>query len=219
MVNVKTINPIDNRPTDTDGKGESCGILIFPNKYNVSAPKMAIQMAKNNSLSNQCNCNTKSAFDKNLKARANSKKPKTTLTEFNHPPDFGNVFNHPGNIANNINGKANALENPSIPTIGAIPPFEAASTNKVPIIGPVQENETIAKAKAINSIPTIPPLSACLSTLLAHELGNIISKAPKKDKAKTTNRTKKITLNQTFVDKAFRESAPKNNVITEPKNT
>ena len=40
-------------------------------------------------------------------------------------------------------------ENPSIPTIGAIPPFEAASTNKVPIIGPVQEKETIASANAM----------------------------------------------------------------------
>ena len=59
---------------------------------------------------------TKSAFDKNLKANANSKKPNDTLTVFNHPPDFGNVFIQPGNIANNINGKANADEKPSIPT-------------------------------------------------------------------------------------------------------
>jgi hypothetical protein len=40
---------------------------------------------------------------------------------------------------------------------GAIP-LEAASTNKVPTIGPVQD--TIASANAINKIPIIPPLSA-----------------------------------------------------------
>ena len=122
---------------------------------------MAIQMAINTSRSNKCNCNTKSAFDKNLKAKANSKKPKTTLTVFNQPPDFGKEFNHPGNIAKSIKGKAKANEKPNIPITGAIPPFEAASTNKVPTIGPVHEKETIAKAKAMNKIPIIPPLSAC----------------------------------------------------------
>ena len=71
------------------------------------------------------------------------------------------MFIQPGNIANNINGKANADEKPSIPTIGANPPFEAASTNNVPTIGPVQENETIANANAMNKIPTNPPRSAC----------------------------------------------------------
>ena len=74
-------------------------------------------MAINNSLSNQCFCNTKSALDKNLKAKANSKNPKETLTVFNQPPDFGIAFNQPGNMANNINGKAIAKENPNIPQI------------------------------------------------------------------------------------------------------
>jgi hypothetical protein len=118
-----------------------------------------------------------------------------------------------------MKGNAKAEENPNIPTIGAIPPFEADSTNKVPTIGPVQENETIASAKAMNKIPTTPPLSACLSTLFAHELGNIISNAPKNDAAKNTNKTKKITLNQTLVDNAFKASAPKTAVTTNPKTT
>ena len=176
-------------------------------------------MAKNVSLSNQCNCKTKSAFDKNLNANANSKNPKKTFTVFNHPPDFGNEFSHPGNKANNINGSANAKENPNIPIIGAKPPFEAASTNNVPTIGPVHENDTMAKAKAINKIPIIPPLSACLSTLFAQEFGNIISKAPRNEKANTTKSKKKITLNHTFVDNAFKASEPKTSVITVPKNT
>ena len=38
-------------------------------------------------------CPTKSEFEKNLKAKANSKNPKTTLVVFNQPPDFGKEFN------------------------------------------------------------------------------------------------------------------------------
>ena len=49
-------------------------------------------MAKNTSLSNRCNCKTKSALDKNLNAKANSKNPNTTFTVFNQPPDLGKVF-------------------------------------------------------------------------------------------------------------------------------
>ncbi len=47
-----------------------------------------------------------------------------------------------------------------MPTIGAIPPFEADSTSKVPTIGPVHEKETIAKARAMKKIPMSPPRSA-----------------------------------------------------------
>src|SRR5436190_23240090 len=102
-------------------------------------------MDKKTSLSSKCVCNTKSALDKNLKAKANSKKPKNTFTVFNHPPDFGNVFNQPGNIAKSINGKANANEKPNIQTSGATPHFEEASINSVLTIGPVHELETIDK--------------------------------------------------------------------------
>ena len=138
---------------------------------------MAIHIDKNTSRSNKCACKTKSAWDKNLKAKANSKNPSTTFTVFNQPPDFGSEFNHPGNAANSAKGKAIAKENPNIPIIGAKPPFEAASTNNVPTIGPVQEKETIANANAIKKIPISPPLLALESILFAHEFGNIISKA------------------------------------------
>ena len=180
---------------------------------------MAIQIARNTSLSNKCNCKTKSALDKNLKAKANSRNPKTTFTVLSHPPDLGKECNQLGNKAKSMNGKAKANENPSIPTIGAIPPLEAASTKSVPTMGPVQENETMAKAKAMNKIPTTPPLSACRSTFVAQELGNIISKAPKKEVAKTINKIKKKRLNHTLVDKAFKASAPKIQVTNKPKTT
>ena len=176
-------------------------------------------MAINNSRSNQCFCNTKSALDKNLKANANSKNPKETLTVFNQPPDFGIEFNQPGNIANNINGKAIAIEKPNIPIIGAKPPLEADSTSNVPTIGPVQENETTAKANAIKKMPTIPPLSALESIFVAHELGKTISNAPKNESANTTNKAKKIKLNVTLVDNSFSASAPKIPVIKDPNKT
>ncbi len=193
--------------------------MIFPNKYNAKAPKTVIQIAINTSLSSQCACKTRSAFDKNLKAKANSKKPKTTFTVFNQPPDFGKEFNQPGKAANKANGSAIASENPNILITGAIPPWAAAATNAVPTIGPVHENETIAKASAIKNIPIKPPLSACESTFVPQLLGKIISKAPKKETAKTINNKKKIILNQTLVDSALSESAPKIAVITVPNKT
>ena len=166
-----------------------------------------------------CNCNTKSALDKNLNAKANSKNPSETLTVFNHPPEFGNYCIQAGNKANNINGNAMAEENPNIPTIGAIPPLEADSTRSVPTIGPVHEKETIAKANAIKNIPTTPDLLDFLSTTFAHEFGNTISKPPKNEMAKNTNIIKKQILNMTLVDSAFNASAPKIPVISNPKTT
>ena len=68
-------------------------------------------------------------------------------------------------------------------------------------------------------IPTKPPLSALESILVAQELGNIISNAPKNESAKTTNKTKKIILKATLVESSFNASAPKIPVINEPKIT
>src|SRR6218665_133454 len=218
-VNDKTSNPRNNLPTEINGSGLSCGRVIFPKRYNAKAPKIAIQIARNTSRSSKCNCNTRSALDKNLNAKASSKNPKNTFTVLSQPPDFGSEFNQPGNIANNMKGKAKANENPNIPIIGPITPFEAASNNNVPTIGPVHENETIASAKAMNKIPTIPPRSACLSTLFAQEFGSMISKAPKNEAAKITNNRKKIKLNQTFVASEFNASAPKTHETIKPRNT
>ena len=86
-------------------------------------------------------------------------------------------------------------------------------------MGPVQENETIAKASAIKNIPIIPPLSACASTFVPHELGKTISKAPKNETAKTINNKKKIILNHTFVESAFKASAPNTTLTNTPNNT
>src|SRR5690606_2208954 len=125
-----------------------------------------------------------------------------------------------GKNANSTKGIASAIENPSIPTAGPKrSPLDAASTNNVPMIGPVQEKETKAKLNAIKNNPTNPPLSDFASILLTKELGKVSSKAPKKDAAKTTNIKKNKKLNIPFVERAFKASDPKVIVMSIPNAT
>ena len=112
------------------------------------------QIATNHSRVNRSQWYAKSTEDKNFNANANSANPRTTFTEFNHPPDCGKEFNHPGKIAKMVNGIAKAKENPVIPIAGVkYDPEVDASTNKVPMIGPVQEKETNPKVKAMKKMP------------------------------------------------------------------
>src|SRR5690554_5570007 len=166
----------------------------------------------------------KSTIDRNLKANANSKSPKFTLTFSNHPPDFGKLDNHCGNKANKVNGKANAMENPNIPIIGFTlrtpiegPTSVAACTNNDPIIGPVQEKETNAKVNAMKNIPATPPLSESWSVLFAHEAGSVISNNPKNDSAKITKMMKKRILKNALVLMTFKASAPNIKVTDKPR--
>ena len=138
---------------------------------------MTIHKAINTSLLSNPQCSTKSALDKNLKAKASSRNPKTTFTVFNHPPDFGNEFNQFGNRANKANGNANASPNPPIPAVNCIaPPSEVSDpASNEPRIGPVHEKDTIARVKAIKKIPMIPPILDAESILSPQELGKVIS--------------------------------------------
>ena len=77
--------------------------------------------------------------------------------------------------ANKLNGMARASENPPITTKGPRNPSDEASTRAVPMSGPVQEKETMARVAAMKKIPIIPPLSAIASLLLLQLLGNVIS--------------------------------------------
>jgi hypothetical protein len=122
-------------------------------------------------------------------------------------------------MAKSINGIANAKANPNIPIAGArYDPFTATSTKRVPMIGPVQENETNANVNAINKMLTMPEVdSALLSNPVVHDAGNVNSKAPKKDIANNTNSAKKKRLKNAFVDRLFKALAPKINVIKTPK--
>ncbi len=99
-------------------------------------------------------------------------------------------------------------------------PVVETSTNKVPIIGPVQENDTNTKVKAMNRIFRKPAAeSAFASNLVDQEAGSVISKAPKKEMANTTNSAKNSRLNTALVDMLLRALAPKITVIKIPKLT
>jgi hypothetical protein len=70
----------------------------------------------------------------------------------------------------------------------------------VPKIGPVQENETMAKVVAIKKIPPKLPSPLLESALLAIPLGKVISKKPKKDMEKNIKIIKNIIFNQGLVE-------------------
>ena len=116
---------------------------------------------------------------------------------------------------------ARASANPNIPMAGAMMlPVVAVSTNRVPIMGPVQENDTNAKVNAIKNMLSIPVVvSALASILLVHDAGSTNSKAPKNEIAKNTNKAKNIKLNTALVDKSFSALAPNIPVMVNPNNT
>ena len=139
---------------------------------------MIIQRTINNSLFNKKVLETKSAFDKNFKAKPSSINPKTTFTVFIQPPDFGRLCSACGNNANKPKTIAQAKPKPAkakVKSIGTSVEPVTALPNKLPKIGPVQEKETITKVKAIKKIPIIPPASSAFEDLFAIELGKVIS--------------------------------------------
>ncbi len=111
-------------------------------------------------------------------------------------------------MANRVNGMANASANPNIPRVGfrASPP--AASTSSAPTMGPVQEKETSTVVRAIKKAPPKPPLSARLSALFTQLEGSTSSNIPKKEKAKSTKRAKKIRLGIQWVLRALAALGP-----------
>ena len=85
------------------------------------------------------------------------------------------------------------------------------------MIGPVHENDTTTKVSAIKKMPIKLPEPALLSALLDHELGNPISKAPKKEIPKIKNKRKNIMLAIQLVAKLFNAVGPKITVIKKPR--
>src|SRR5512133_3208707 len=118
--------------------------------------------------------------------------PSTTLTEFSHPPDLGMRLMTDGNNAKMVNGNANATPNPSIPMVGRRTSPVAASTSNAPIMGPVQEKETITVVSPMKKDASPPPLSTRESAPDTHLFGSTISNAPKNEMANVTNKMKKI---------------------------
>ena len=85
-----------------------------------------------------------------------------------------------------------------------------------PTIGPVQENDTNTKVKAIKKAPISPPLSSFETDLLTIQLGIVISNIPKKDAANTIKIKKKNTLGIQCVLKKLAKLAPKVTATTVP---
>src|SRR5690348_9454369 len=84
------------------------------------------------------------------------------------------------------------------------------------MMGPVHENETTTRVRAIKNMPTKLPVPALLSALLLQELGNSILKAPKKEIPKIKNTRKNTRLAIQFVARLFSAVGPKITVIKKP---
>ena len=143
---------------------ESCGNFIFPKIYTVKNKNIKTHIPRNASIFNKPQCCTKSALDKNLNAKASSKNPSMTFVVLSHPPDFGSDFIIFGNIAKRAKGRPRATPKPAIPAVSCQAPPSADNdpARRDPRIGPVQENDTIDKVRAMKKTPKIPPIPSPL---------------------------------------------------------
>ena len=129
-------------------------------------------------------------------------------------------MSHCGNIANSEKGKASATAKPNIPIAGANKDLPAASTNSVPIIGPVHENETITNVNAMSKMLRKPPvLRALLSNAVDQLSGKVISNNPKNESAKITKIRKNTIFTIALVLSSFSADAPKMTVTNNPNPT
>ena len=106
-----------------------------------------------------------------------------------------------------MNGRAKAIENASMVTIGSqnSPCVDLMSTE--PTIGPVHENDTSTSVSAMKNTPARPFLSAPLSLLFTSDCGSVISNAPKNDAAKIMNTMKKMIFGNQCVESQLKMSA------------
>ena len=85
------------------------------------------------------------------------------------------------------------------------------------MIGAVQEKLTNTRVNAIKKMLISPVvLEALLSTALPQLSGNLISNHPKKEKANTANKQKRMMLNTALVLSAFRVLGPAMAVTARP---
>ena len=88
------------------------------------------------------------------------------------------------------------------------------------MIGPVQENDTSAKVKAIRNMDSNPVVCSDLASIFVdHEAGKESSNAPKNEAAKTTSNIQKKMLNKALVASALSALAPNSSVTANPKST
>ena len=88
------------------------------------------------------------------------------------------------------------------------------------MIGPVQENETSTRVSAIKKIESRPVVELALASIaVLHEEGSVISKPPRNEAAKTTNRAKRKILKMALVLSALSEEGPQMSVTSRPSAT
>lgn len=88
------------------------------------------------------------------------------------------------------------------------------------MMGPVHENDTSDRVKAIKKMLSSPVVrSALLSTALLQQEGRVSSNAPKNEAANTTSSRKNRMLKTALVDRSFNALAPKSNVMAKPNVT
>ena len=80
-----------------------------------------------------------------------------------------------GNAAKMVKGKPKPTPNPNMAIVIGTGPLSNEPAKTEPNSGPVHEKDTMAKTSAINITPTIPPISAALSALLAQLVGSVNS--------------------------------------------
>ena len=134
---------------------------------------------------------------------------------------MGADFSSEGNRAKRVKGMANARAKPNMPTAGAtISPCVLTATSRKPMMGPVHENDTSVRVKAMKKMLTMPVVDELAELiLLLHDEGSVMSKAPKNEAAKATSMAQKMRLNTALVLRALSELAPKMRVTARPSVT
>ena len=132
--------------------------------------------------------------------------PSTTLTELSQLPLLS-FLRSEGNIAKMVKGSANATENASIVIIGVQNSPWVDLMRTEPTMGPVQENDTRTRVRAMKKIPARPALSDLASLLFTSEEGRVISNAPKKEAANTMNTMKNMMFGSQCVASQLKMSA------------
>ena len=88
------------------------------------------------------------------------------------------------------------------------------------MMGPVHENDTSDRVKAIRKMLSSPVVrSALLSTALLQREGRVISNAPKNEAANTTKSRQNRMLKTALVDRSFSALAPNSSVMARPSDT
>ena len=142
-----------------------------------------------------------------MRPRAISMKPSTTFTLLSHPPLLGNLVRMDGKKARRAKGRANAMLNASMVTIGVQNSPWVLLMRTVPTIGPVQLKLTRTSVRARKNTPRRPFLLLFASAPVVHFSGSTISNAPKKDAANIMNITKNMILGSQCVASQLKISA------------